>query len=154
MRPYTCTFGITSNQISIQYANWLNRQDWGFYCTLTTRYPLSMRAARRAAERLYSYLQKRIGGLKLFWVAEPFDAKNGYHIHALLNFNNPVLKNARELIKKAWQVVTKGKGGKEYNNTVIQPYNKELGANYYVSKYMMRDNSDYDIHVSSETILV
>jgi hypothetical protein len=145
MYPYTCTSGLRSLEVNIEYADWLNTMEWGYYCTLTTRYSLSMKAARRAAERLNSYLQKHIGGIRLFWVSEPFDTKYSYHIHALLHFSNPALKNAIALIKKAWQVVTKGKGGKEYNNTVIQPYDKELGANYYISKYMTRFNADYDI---------
>jgi hypothetical protein len=108
---------------------------------------MSVKSARRAAERLYSHLQKHIGNVRVFWVAEPFDTKYGYHLHALIHIGNPVLSGAIELIKKAWQVVTKGKGGKGYNNTVIEPYKKELGANYYVSKYMLRHNSDYDIHL-------
>lgn len=146
MRSYTCTSGLPSNEIIIAYADWLNSMDWGFYCTLTTRYSMSVKSARRSAERLYSHLQKNIGGIRLFWVAEPFDAKYGYHIHALIHFVNPILYDAKELIKKAWQVISKGKGGKEYNNTVIQPYKSELGANYYVSKYVLRNNSDFDIY--------
>lgn len=146
---YTCTSGLQSSNRNIAYAEWLNTMDWGFYCTLTTRYSMSMRSARRAAERLYSHLQKNIEGIRLFWVAEPFDTNYGYHIHALIQFSNSTSKNAIGLIKKAWQVVTKGNRMKEYNNTVIEPYNSELGANFYISKYLLRSNSDYDICLPS-----
>jgi hypothetical protein len=149
MRSYTCTSGLHSNELIAAYGDWLNGMPWGFYCTLTTRYSMSIRSARRAAERLHSHLTKKLGGIRLFWVAEPFDTKYGYHIHALVHFVNPILHNAIGLIKKAWLVVTKGKGGKEYNNTVIEPYQSELGANFYVSKYMLRYNSDYDICLPS-----
>lgn len=144
-QPYTCSPVLRSYYESKEYAEWLNTIEWGYYCTFTTRYSMTVRAARRAVERLFNHLQKKIGGIQLFWVAEPFDTKYGYHIHALIHFTNPTIQGAIELIKKAWQVVTKGKGGKEYNNTVIEPYVKGLGANYYVSKYMMRNNADYDI---------
>lgn len=145
MYSYTCTSGLRSHNKNIAFAEWLNTMPWGFYCTLTTRYSMSVRSARRAIERFHSNLQKRLGGIRLFWVAEPFDTKYSYHLHALIKVSNPKVKNVIELLKKAWQVVTKGKGGKEYNNTVIQPYKSKLGANFYVSKYMMRNNADYDI---------
>ncbi|MGP8216226.1 MAG: hypothetical protein ACLQQ4_11715 [Bacteroidia bacterium] len=127
------------------WGDWLNTMNWDFFCTLSTRYSMTLAAARRAAERLKNYLSTRYGNVKVFFVAEPFDTKYGYHIHALVSFENSALRGLKDILNRAWQVVTRGKGGKGYNNTVIEPYDKELGANYYVSKYLMKKNADYDL---------
>ena len=79
----------------------------------------------------------------IFWVAEPFDTKYSYHLHALLKVPGKPASNAAYYIKKAWQVVSKGKYGKEYNFTVIKPYDANLGGNYYVAKYLHRYNAEY-----------
>src|SRR6202012_2871563 len=99
---------LQMNKVTIKYGEWLNSMPWGFYCTLTTRYSMSVRAARRTAERLFSHLQKNVGNVRLFWVAEPFDTKYSYHLHALIFFAPPILSNSIELIRKAWQVVSGG----------------------------------------------
>lgn len=126
------------------YANWLNTMEWQFFCTFSTRYDMSVKSARRAMERLQNFITVNYGKARIFWVAEPFDTKYGYHTHALLYIEKPIGKSLKTLIHKAWQVVSKGKGGKENNHTTLKQYNKELGANYYVSKYMLRKNADYD----------
>jgi hypothetical protein len=149
MRTYTCTPGVSFRQakaINIEYAKWINGMDWSFYCTFTTKYTLSIKAARRAMERLYSFVKKRNAEVKLFWVAEPFEAF-GYHLHALIDINTTAL-NIIECLKKAWQIVSKGSGGKGYNNTVIKPFDKKLGGAHYVSKYLMKANADYDILIN------
>ena len=104
-----------------------------------------MKAARRAMARLYSFLKEKYGNVRIFWVAEPFDTKYGYHTHALVYIEHYLARNMKALLNKAWQVVTGGGGGKKYNNTVLKQYDEKLGANYYVAKYMMRNNADYDI---------
>jgi hypothetical protein len=133
---------------TIEYGNWLNTMDWNCFCTLSTSYFLTMKQARRAADRLHSFLNTNYGNAKIFWVAEPFDSNVGCHVHALVSFNSSsVIKDMVSIIKRAWQVVTKGNRGKKHNHTVIRPYESSLGANFYVSKYMLRNNSDYDILV-------
>lgn len=130
---------------SIEYATWIDTLKWDSYCTFTTRYPLSKFSARKFMERLHEFISKEYPQVKIFWIAEPNDTKYGYHLHALINLNESEIVNADRFIKKAWQVVSNGKGGKEYNNTVIKPYIKGLGGNFYVSEYILRYNSDYDI---------
>ena len=129
----------------VDYAEWLNKMKWQFYCTFTTRYSMSMKSARRAMERLHSHLSSHYGKVTLFWVAEPFDTKYGYHTHALIFVENQLVKSLKALIMNAWQVVSSGKGGKLSNHTVLKPYDKKLGANFYVAKYMFSKNADYDV---------
>jgi hypothetical protein len=104
-----------------------------------------MKSSRRAMERLHSHLSTYYGKVTLFWVAEPFDTKYGYHTHALIYVENPLVKSVKALIMNAWQVVSSGKGGKSSNHTVLKHYDKKLGGNYYVAKYMFNKNADYDL---------
>lgn len=140
-------------EVVIGWANWLNTMNWHFFSTFSTAYPLSANSARKAMERLYSLVKLKYGDARIFWVAEPFDSKYGYHTHALVHFNNP-MENSKELLNKAWQTVTKGKGGKEYNHTVLMPYDKSLGANYYILKYMTRNNAGYDILGETNSLII
>jgi hypothetical protein len=127
------------------YGLWLNSQSWDYYGTFTTRQSLTLTGARRSMERLYRLLAADYNSdPKIFWVAEPFDTKYGCHLHALLKLpnNHTSLKTK---IKDAWQVVSYGKGKKEYNNTTIKVYDKKKGAHFYIAKYLHRDDADYDI---------
>ena len=153
MSKYTCTSGLLSHQrnndgkISLiaVYGNWLNSEQWDYYCTFTTRYQLTLKAARRSMEKLHSLISMKYGfAPKLFWVAEPFDTKYGCHVHALIEVHNKLLTNKTD-IRNAWQVVSKGKGLKEYNNTTIKDYDNLKGGHFYLSKYLQRSNADYDI---------
>ena len=79
-----------------------------------------------------------------FWVAEPFDTKYGCHLHALIYLGNKKLTSISD-IKDAWQIVSKGKGQKEYNNTTIKDYIPNKGGHFYFAKYLHLPNTDYDI---------
>jgi len=148
----TCTLGIAQpERIAIikpsiidAYGNWLNTFDWDYYCTFTTRYQLSLKSARRYMPKLQCLLShgQEIPPI-IFWVAEPFDAKYGCHLHALVLIENKSSKT-KTSIKNAWQVVSKGKGAKEYNNTTIKKYDPTKGGHFYVSKYLHKNSSDYD----------
>ena len=136
---------MNQTAITIEYANMLDKMEWDFFCTFTTRYSMTMKQARRAMERLHSFISDKHGKASLFWVAEPFDTRQGYHTHALVHFAHPLGKKMKAALRKAWQIVSKGKGGKENNFTDLKPYDKKLGARFYVSKYMLKKNADYDI---------
>lgn len=153
MKNYTSTFRLPPRQnerlnqnksMAVIYGEWLNTMEWDFYCTFTTRYSMSREAARNSMYRLNNFLTEQYCFKPtIFWVAEPFDTKYGYHLHALLKVQGKPTSNLAHYIKKAWQIVSKGKYGKEYNFTVIKPYDANLGGNYYVAKYLHRYDSDY-----------
>jgi hypothetical protein len=123
--------------ISGEYANFLNTIDWTHWCTFTTRYDLSMKSARRMSEVIFNKFSKQDifnqGDQKMFWAAEPFDVKNGYHIHALIQ-----TELSPEDIYK-WT-------NKRFGRTLILPYEKEKGAHSYCSKYILKKLSDYDLY--------
>lgn len=152
MSTNTCTSGLLRNEqknrkqsLVNAYGNWLNSLSWNYYCTFTTRYQMTTKSARRSMQRLHEHLSKYYSyNSKIFWVAEPFDTKYGCHIHALIEVENINHLTRRDL-KDAWQIVSKGKGLKEYNNTTIKLYDPQKGGNFYLSKYLQRHGIDYDV---------
>ena len=152
MLKHTCTSLLPKRQIESlkqknnnvkNYGEWLNSIEWNYYCTFTSRYQLSIFSAQKAMERLFDNLVTNYGICQMFWVAEPFDTKYGYHTHALIKFSELQSKSMIPLVKKSWQIVSKGRGQKEYNNTIIKPYDKTLGGHFYVAKYLGRYNAEY-----------
>ena len=146
-----------SERIQNEYAEWLGTFEWDYWCTLTTRYKLTMPSARRAVEGLHKEL-KKAGECLVFFAIEPYDLKEGYHIHALLK----VPKGYKyPHIIQVWQHVSgnKRKGEKvevpdwetfttktqsTWNRTTLENYDKQRGAKGYVGKYINKDRSDYD----------
>jgi hypothetical protein len=129
------------------YGKWLGSMEWDFYCTLTTDRPMSLAYARRIMERFQTGLIKRAGSSQIFWVAEPFDLKEGYHTHALIHLpeaKEVSVKKKAGIINNLWQRITGARYLKSYNRTEIQPFIKDKGAEFYVGKYLQRTNADYD----------
>lgn len=135
----------TAKQIQ-EFGGWLSGIEWSHYATFTTGYELTIPAARRAMHRLHDNLD-RIAPASMFWAAEPFDAKEGYHTHALLNINSALtFKNVVDI----WQKVSKGGKGK-WNRVDLQKFDKEKGAGYYLSKYITKNLTDYDFLTSGSS---
>lgn len=149
------------------YANFLGTLDWDYFCTFTTGYELTLKSARRAMQRFHNKIAQNYGGSILFWVAEPYECKDGFHTHALLKLKNETLTNevrrkvkttlsngkivdfviqetGFNVVKDTWQLVTKAHE-KNYNRIELKRYNKKLGAKHYVGKYILKTRSDYDI---------
>lgn len=155
MKNYTSTSRLPSRQKerftqnksnADAYGRWLDTNQWNLFCTFTTRYSLSVKSARRSMERLKEFLATQYSfKATIFWVAEPFDTGDSYHLHALLKIEGTATENLIYFIKKAWQIVSRGKNGKEYNQTVLRKYEPAKGAHFYVAKYLHRPNADYDI---------
>jgi hypothetical protein len=70
-------------QVRNAYAEWLNEFKWTYWATFTTVYKLTMPSARRAMEGMFKEISKA-GKVTIFYVIEPFDLKEGYHLHALV----------------------------------------------------------------------
>lgn len=139
------------------YATWLNGHEWGHFVTYTTAYELTQKSARRAMERNFDLLSK-FGKSKVFWASEPFDAKEGQHVHALIQTapnvrvgdiaevwqiasgNRPKIGTARHAAKMAKRAGEKSK----WNRVDIQKYIPSKGAHSYVGKYIMKTGADYD----------
>lgn len=151
----TCTsrFAQTKQRLNLKtsntenYGNWLDNMEWDYFCTFTTDYTLSIPSARRAMDRLFKVLNREFGMVNYFWVAEPFDCKEGYHTHALLKVPNLLSNLAPLIIEKKWHQVTKTKKTKGKHRTHLIPYIKGKGGHYYIGKYLGKINSDYDFNL-------
>ena len=133
-----------SKRIVNEYGNFLGHTNWTFYCTLTTRYPLNIKSAQRYIERCQEQLRTTFNlKTQMYWVAEPFDSKYGFHLHCLVKFDGEEPHKYKKELIKAWQMVTKGSYGKKYNWTSIVPYDANLGGRFYVVKWIGRNDVEY-----------
>lgn len=121
------------------FAKMVNQFDWSHWCTFTTKRELTIKGARRFAKNIaLDFCEPTIlhPTTLLLWAAEPFDCKDGYHIHALIN------------VPKTWKGLKQIETSKRsrYGISHFEAYKKELGANYYIGKYISKTLSDWDMH--------
>ncbi len=120
------------------WANFLDEYDWTHWCTFTTKWELTIPAARRMADKIGNeFCGKKLGIFQVekplfFWAAEPFDTRNGYHIHALIR------TGAEKEDIYQWT-------NKRYGRSLVLNYEKGKGASGYCAKYITKKLSDYDI---------
>jgi hypothetical protein len=127
-------------ELEKKHFEFLNKFDWHYFTTLTTKYEMTLKTCRRNMEVLNSRLNNH-GESYSFWVAEPFELKDGFHLHTLTYLDNPESFN---IIKKEWQSVSGGSKLGIFNRLQLKKYDKNLGAGYYVGKYLLKKRSDYD----------
>jgi hypothetical protein len=132
-------------KVQNSYGQWLGQYEWSYFCTFTTRYSLSLPSARRLMHRFWTMDDLvKSGKAQLFWCAEPFDTREGYHTHGLLKTDEIITKND---LGKIYQVacgnvnVTKD----QWHRLQLRNYNNKLGASYYCGKYITKNLADYDI---------
>lgn len=133
-----------ANSSRVAMGEWLGGMDWDYWATLTTRRELTLKSARRAAMGFEKFLSKA-GNTQIFFAVEPFDIKEGYHLHALMKL--PTNLSYRNIVE-VWQHVSgnkKKRKGKEWNAIKLEKYNPKLGAGHYLSKYITKELSDYDM---------
>jgi hypothetical protein len=129
------------------YSDWLGSIEWTAFCTFTTLYNLSIKAARRMMERMTENLVARYGkDIRIFWTSEPFfDRHNCYHIHALIKI--PVVaKDSKNAILSEWREVTKPVKSGLHNRSEVQNFIPGKGAHIYITKYLDVPNADYGIY--------
>ena len=68
------------------WAEFLDKRDWDLFTTLTTQRTLSLEGARRSISKLHLLLKQNGFPAEIFFVCEPYDVKEGQHVHALINF--------------------------------------------------------------------
>lgn len=148
-----------------QYVAWLNSFKWTHFVTLTTPYELTLKSSRRLAERFHAKLKEHHYDPILFWVAEKYENKDGYHIHALLKLNKKIELHEYVFITELYQIVSgtlklkdllnaekdeKGKRTyKKWSRIDLQKYKKGRDGAAYVTKYVLKENNrlhaEYDI---------
>lgn len=138
--------GNNSRELSKEgMANFLDNHPWHLWTTLSTEYGLTMKSARRSMERMSDRVAKDIGQHSVFWAAEPFDVKEGYHIHSLWQFDAVNWKSDNKSMYKqfvgAWRTIS----AIDRANVYSERYDKGKGAHHYCAKYISKNLSDYDI---------
>ena len=143
-----------ANRIQITkkaYSSYLQTLPWTYFITGTTRYELTLNSNRRLQERFFEALCLR--GSKLFWVAEPFDLKDGCHSHSLLHIPDNIKPFDpasdflfREIIN-TWQWATGNKDllKEKWNRIQVKKFDHKRGAGGYCGKYLFKNNADYDL---------
>jgi hypothetical protein len=97
----------------------------------------------------------RTEGSRLFWVAEKFECKDGFHAHGLLYVPNPDETLFLRLIDH-WQLATGNKAiaiekakiqwdKEKWNALNLKRYDKKRGAGGYCAKYVFKNDADYDL---------
>ena len=151
MKQHTCTSDLSYSNIINAYGTFLEEQCYTHYVTITTKYSLTLKSARNLAERFGNQLNYKGTVAEMFWVAESFDTKEGNHLHALVKLIGTNITNPINRIKVAAKNAIGGSiKGLDYKNTKIYPYQSKLGANYYISKYINKPITDYDIYLPSK----
>jgi hypothetical protein len=127
------------------YISYLNSIPWDFFITGSTRYDLTLKSARRLVNRWYDQI-RLLNQTCLFWVAEPFELKDGHHIHGLLKMPD-CSKQYFDLMINTWQWATGNKDflKEKWNALHMVNYKPRLGASGYCSKYLLKDHNDYDL---------
>lgn len=132
------------SEIQQEYVDWIETLAWDFWCTGTTSYALSTAGARRLISRFQSVTARTLGtnaDVEIFWVAEPFDLKEGHHLHWLMRVTPDVLRY--QDYYQIWQAVSSKRMG--WHRIQMEKFRPKIGAGGYCSKYIMKAHSDYDI---------
>jgi hypothetical protein len=120
-------------------AGFLSSIDFSHFCTFTTRKPVSMAATRRIAENVAQWCGAG-DYTTMFWAAEKFDVREGYHFHALLK--SPL--HPIEIFN--WYYPRYGRCQIIHNNDP----DRRHSASYYCSKYITKALADYDIYFAQD----
>lgn len=140
------------------WINYLESLPWTYFITGTTRYPLSISSNRRLLERFYKAICIRDS--KLFYVAEPFDLRDGHHSHFLFHIPdnikpfNPEGNFLFHEIINTWQWATGNpelKKGDLWSRIQVKRYDPKRGAAGYCGKYLFKSHSDYDMLTDYKT---
>jgi len=121
-------------------ADWLNKQEWNLWTTLSTGYELTLPSARRSMIRFHDKVSQT-NSCKVFWASEKFDVKDGFHLHTLWKFDNEIHdKETYGQFVKDWRIICNTNSANVYSKT----YKSEMGAHRYISKYITKQITDYD----------
>ena len=128
------------------WGHFLNETPWTCFCTFTTHYKLKKKRARKVMEQMTAQLlEKYTNSFRIFWVAEPHADKQDFHVHALIKIDATVV-TPKQSLTEAWHKVCYPSGYRKTNLVDVQDYEAARGGQYYVAKYLQKEEVDYDIH--------
>jgi len=138
------------------YIKWIETIPWNYFATFTTPYEMTLKSARRLMNKYHSAMTIEGRDDWIFWVAERFKLKDGYHLHALIKTSEPWNKESLWLLYQDKSVyrgqVSNRKDGKVFNRCDIQKRDVKKSAASYMFKdvrYTAKDlfKCDYDLLV-------
>jgi len=133
---------ITNSALRSSYARWLDGYEWDLFVTFTHRRKLTLKSARRAMEGYFKHVS-RAGPTRMFWGAEPYELRDGFHTHALLK--HPDIFKYKHLAH-IWQRITGNKSCslEKWSRVDLQKFDPSRGSGHYCTKYILKGLSDWD----------
>ena len=128
----------TSQLVNI-WGNWLGKTNWDFFTTITYKHNIKPGRNERIMLDLEGVLRANLSNFKVFWVME--HTSNNYQTH-----NHLLIKGCgiKDEVNNYFQ-----------SKNLIDPrfvkhikYQRDLGANYYVSKFINSEKIKYGISYS------
>jgi len=123
------------------FSDFLGQYKFETFATFTTKKTLQLTGARRMAENF----ARHIGAgetSSMFWAAEPFDSKIGYHFHGLIN----TFGRISNLEMRNYWSEYKGFGYSDFLK-IRRTIGKEDQVESYCAKYITKRLADYDLYV-------
>lgn len=131
-------FKTSNYSLSNSYGKFIASQHWDIYGTTTYMNPISAPANRRIFEKLFN---NEPSIQRMFFVSEPFIAKDHVHCHFLISSSNDVqtMNNlSKKFSKYGRYQIELVSSSESYLN-----YSDELSVCYYVTKSLYK-GVDYD----------
>lgn len=128
------------------FSDWLSNYKFTTFGTFTTKQPLHLTGARRMAAKFGHYIKAGLDS-SMFWAVEPFDAREGFHFHALINTYGKI---SNQQMKDYWQDEKRFGVGQFLG--IRRALGKENTIENYCSKYITKHLADYDIYTCKSII--
>lgn len=137
-------------------SGFLDKISFDYFCTFTTRRPVSVFATRRIAEKVCERVDAGHSS-SVFWAAEQFEVRDGFHFHALMKFPPPMqstgptgkityLESSHKMELFDWYF-------RKYGRCQIidnREPERQLAASHYISKYVTKRLADYDLRICKD----
>lgn len=119
----------------LQYT--LYQKQWSWYGTVAFKVDRGKKFCYHQMSQLFDHLNNLFGkiGLRIFFTLEPFNWRDGMHVHFILNVRNT---------SKQAEVINELNNYFKGNRVYLEPYDKYQAGIYYISK-MGFQNEDWDI---------
>lgn len=122
-------------------ATWANKFEWQMWMTGTFRQEQSYRdtiKTKRAFKRFLGDLAKKFGknNIEYFLAVERFAYGDFTHIHALINGVDGLTYRQ---VGEPWF--------DRFGRVQIEGYDPTRGANYYLTKYVLKECCDWDVNI-------
>ena len=131
-----------------EYCEWLqNDFNWSFWCTVTTKNKLTYKSAHRLVDRFVNNLRLVLihnqmnmdCEPRVFYVVEPFEQKEGVHLHILLQCSKK-LRFAK--LRTLWGQAVGGSLGK--STCHIKAYTQEAHICHYLAEKVISQRVEWD----------